>query len=281
MRIRDIIQRELPPRPWAEGEKIPWSDADFSRRMLKEHLSQAHDMASRRGEVIDRHVSWIHGACLGGAPGRVLDLGCGPGLYAQRLARLGHRCTGIDFSPASIAHAQSQAALADLDIDYVCADIRTTDYGQGYDLAMLVFGEFNVFSREDAMSLLGAMRRCLRPGGSLLLEVHERSFLEQAARTPPGWGATSSGLFSDRPHLLLEEHFWDPAGSVSTSRYLVIDAETAAVDRYAASTQAYDDDEYERMLADAGLVDVRKLPSLAGSDELRQEGLFVLTARKP
>lgn len=281
MRIRDIIQRELPPRPWAEGEKIPWSDADFSRRMLKEHLSQAHDMASRRGEVIDRHVSWIHGACLGGAPGRVLDLGCGPGLYAQRLARLGHRCTGIDFSPASIAHAQSQAALADLDIDYVCADIRTADYGQGYDLAMLVFGEFNVFSREDAMSLLGAMRRCLRPGGSLLLEVHERSFLEQGARTPPGWSTASSGLFSDRPHLLLEEHFWDPAGSVSTSRYLVIDAETAAVDRYAASTQAYDDDEYERMLADAGLVDVRKLPSLAGSDELRQEGLFVLTARKP
>jgi predicted TPR repeat methyltransferase len=39
-------------------------------------------------------------------PQRILDLGCGPGLYTQRLASLGHTCVGIDISPASIAYAR-------------------------------------------------------------------------------------------------------------------------------------------------------------------------------
>jgi SAM-dependent methyltransferase len=280
MRIDDIVDRELPPTPWMEGEKIPWDDAGFSGRMLKEHLSQDHDMASRRQVVIEQHVSWIHRTCLGGKRGRVLDLGCGPGLYTERLARLGHRCTGIDFSPASIAHARSQAALAGLDVDYLCSDIRTAAYGEGYDLAMLIFGEFNVFSREDAVRLLGAMYRCLNPRGCLLLEVHAHEFIEQQARNPPRWSASSGGLFSAKPHVLLEEHFWDVDEAAATTRYFVIEAATGTVARYAASTQAYRDEEYRQLLVAAGLSDIRTWSSLTGNDAWRQEGLFAMTARK-
>src|SRR5512139_3579983 len=104
MDLLELIRRQPVPVPWSEGEKIPWNDPDFSRRMLLEHLSQEHDAASRRFETIDRHVHWIHHAVLSGQPTRILDLGCGPGLYSSRLARLGHECVGIDFSPASIAH---------------------------------------------------------------------------------------------------------------------------------------------------------------------------------
>ncbi|MCA9368642.1 class I SAM-dependent methyltransferase, partial [Candidatus Kaiserbacteria bacterium] len=60
MQLIDIVRRTDAPRPWAEGEKIPWDDPAFSRRMLQEHLSQEHDAASRRFAVIDQHVAWIH-----------------------------------------------------------------------------------------------------------------------------------------------------------------------------------------------------------------------------
>ena len=106
LKLLDIIHRQDHPKPWAEGEKIPWNDPEFSKRMLREHLSQEHDAASRRFEIIDKHVSWIHNHILNGNPTRILDLGCGPGLYTNRLARLGHQCVGIDFSPASIAYAR-------------------------------------------------------------------------------------------------------------------------------------------------------------------------------
>ena len=102
MELDGILSRRLPPEPWSEGDNIPWSEPGFSRRMLREHLTQSHDLASRRREKIDAHVEWIHREVLAGSPARILDLACGPGLYASRLARLGHRCVGIDFSPASI-----------------------------------------------------------------------------------------------------------------------------------------------------------------------------------
>lgn len=56
MKLIDIIHRQPNPQPWSEGEKIPWNDPAFSKRMLKEHLSQAHDAASRRSETIDAQV---------------------------------------------------------------------------------------------------------------------------------------------------------------------------------------------------------------------------------
>ena len=104
MRLIDIVHRLPDAIAWREGDNIPWSEPEFSARMLREHLTQDHDMASRRAELIDRHVAWIHQELLGGQPSRVLDLGCGPGLYSSRLARLGHTCTGVDYSPASIAY---------------------------------------------------------------------------------------------------------------------------------------------------------------------------------
>ena len=57
MTLFDIIRRSANPLPWSEGDNIPWHDPDFSRRMLDEHLTQAHDAASRRFEIIDRNVS--------------------------------------------------------------------------------------------------------------------------------------------------------------------------------------------------------------------------------
>jgi len=51
--------RNLDPAPWSEGDNIPWNEPGFSQRMLKEHLSQAHDLANHRFETIDRHVAWI------------------------------------------------------------------------------------------------------------------------------------------------------------------------------------------------------------------------------
>ena len=280
MKLLDIVNRELPPKPWAEGEKIPWDDPGFSKRMLKEHLSQDHDMASRRQEMIERHVSWIHETSLNGNARRVLDLACGPGLYLQRLAQLGLNCVGIDFSPASIAYAKSEANRARLTIDYTCGDIRAVDYGGGFDLAMLIFGEFNVFKKTDAQHILRGMFEALNPGGFVLLEPHTYDAIEKQGKSPRSWHTESSGLFSPTPYFWLEEHFWQAVSHSATTRYFIVDATTVAVDRYAATTQAYSDEEYGQLLSDAGFSEIQRLPSLTGSEDYQQEGLFVLMAKK-
>ncbi len=282
MKLTDIIQRHAIPEPWAEGEKIPWNEPGFSKRMLKEHLSQAHDAASRRSEIIDRHVGWIHDHCLKGKPARVLDLGCGPGLYSSRLARMGHTCTGIDFSPASIAYAREQARQPVLSCQYVQADIRHVDYGEGYEFAMLIFGEFNTFQLIDARRILEKAHAALVGGGLLLLEPHTFEAVREIGLAPPNWHSREKGqgLFSEEAHLLLQENFWDEARQAATKRYYVIDANSGEVQRHAASMQAYRDADYRRLLETCDFQEITTYPSLTGRAEEAHPGLYVITARK-
>ena len=280
LQLIDLLRRDLHPEPWAEGEKIPWSDPDFSRRMLREHLSQKHDAASRRRRIIRRHIDWIHRTVLEGKPGRILDLGCGPGLYTSRLARLGSTCFGIDFSPASIAYAEEQARKGSLACTYRLQDLRRADFGRGYDLVLFIFGEFNVFSPADARKILRKAYRALKTGGALLLEVSSFDAVEQMGEQPSMWYMEASGLFSDEPHLCLMESFWDKARSVATERYMIVDACTATVRRYAASTQAYTDDRFRSLLSEAGFREISFHASLTGEEELQPDGLFVILGRK-
>jgi SAM-dependent methyltransferase len=280
MHLIDITQRAT-PSAWSEGDNIPWSDPEFSERMLKQHLSQDHDAASRRSEKIEIHVAWIYAALLAGKAGAVLDLGCGPGLYAQRLARRGCTLTGIDFSPASIRYAVEMAEREALPIEYRLADIRQADYGSGYDLAMLIFGEFNVFKPADAQLLLRKMHGALRPGGRLLLEPMTLEAARRAGQAGSSWSAQPSGLFHPLPHLVLEEAFWNEADLTATTRYYVIDAASGLVTRHASSFQGYTLEGYEAVLNQCGFEEASFYPEL-GADDLSapMSDFFALTAIK-
>lgn len=280
MNLIDIIHRQAVPAPWSEGEKIPWHDPDFSRRMLREHLSQEHDAASRRFETIDKHVAWIHRSVLLGQPTKILDLGCGPGLYTSRLAQLGHECVGIDFSPASIAHADEFASAHKLRCSYLRQDIRVADYGHGYGLVMLIFGEFNVFRPREAESILEKAYQALREGGSLLLEVHTFGAVQAIGERPRSWYSTDSGLFSDRPHVCLTESFWDAQQNAAAERWFIIDALTGQVIPYAATTLAYTDEQYQSLLEDCSFEQVHFYPSLRGDIDRSQSDFLVLVAQK-
>jgi ubiquinone/menaquinone biosynthesis C-methylase UbiE len=279
MQIADIVTRSRQPGPWVDADKIPWHEPGFSRRMLQEHLSQEHNLASRRFVIVDEHVQWIHHHLLGDTPARILDLGCGPGLYTSRLAKLKHSCVGIDCSPASMEYAMQQAAEQQLDCTYVHGDVRTIDFGTGFDLVMMVFGELNVFHSSDARTIVAKARRALAPDGVLLLEPHRFSAIEQLGRQGPSWHTAESGLFSDTPHLWLEESFWNPQSCTAIQYFYVIDAATGDVTRHGQTIQAYTDEQYRNLLADCGFKSIELLPSLGTTEEAGQRHLMAVVAR--
>ena len=260
MNLADLIARK-PPNPGESGEKIPWNEPDFSRRMLESHLSQDHDWASRRHEIIDRHVQLIAERlpqCFS-ERARILDLGCGPGFYTQRLSQYGFECIGVDFSPASINYARKQATESGMKIEYVLSDIRNFMPNGVFDGVLLTFGEFNVFHKNDAVTILRKVSDCLKNDGFLLLESHTFDAVKCIGLAPATWQANESGVFSDTPHLCLQENFWDEGIAMATTRYYIIDAETSAIRKYGSSMKAYTDEEYRRMLHDAGFTNVEIL----------------------
>ena len=280
MKLTEIVQRPPVPAPWDEGENIPWNDPAFSRRMLDQHLSQEHDRASRTFDVIDRHVEWIHGALLKGEPGRVLDLCCGPGLYTSRLAALGHECTGMDFSPASIEHAKELSRESGLDVEYTLGDVRDADPGTGFDLVMLIFGELNVFTPADAALLVRTAHDALAPGGALLLEPQRYDAVKETGESPSTWYTAERGLFSASSHLCLEEHFWNEESRTATTRFYIVDAATGGVERHAMTVQAYTNKGYGRLLSDCGFDGGDFLDSLPGTPEDGFRELLGIVARK-
>ncbi len=277
MNLLDIVKRDPAPQPWSEGEKIPWNDHEFSKRMLDYHLSQDHDLASRRFSVIDKHVKFIDR--LAGGPTKVLDLGSGPGFYCSRLTDLGYRCKGIDFGPASIQYAKEKASEAGQDIEYVCEDIRTTEYGGGYGLVLMVYGEFNVFRESDIRLILGKAYDSLEEGGLVITEPHTFKAIKGFGESPASWYSSESALFSDKPHIVLFESFWNEKHRATINRHIVIDASTGETAVHADAMQAYTNEEYEGLLHDAGFSEVEYHRSLTGDDDA-SEHLMVLVARK-
>ena len=276
-RLATIAGRAIPAVPWQDGDNLPWNDPAFSERVLVEHLSQDHDRASRRQQVIDAQLRFI-AARVPPTTGRVLDLACGPGLYLHGLAELGHHGRGLDFAPAAIRHARTVAKTDVLDCKFEEVDLRTAAFGEGYDVVMLLFGQLNVFPRSIARELLTRAGTALAPGGTLILEPQLAESVRDTGEGIPTWETLDAGLFSPRPHLLLHEPFWDTASRTATERWHVVDLASGAVERHAMSTCAWETDKLAETLREAGLEQIEVHSSLASDEETVSVGLFGLTA---
>lgn len=237
---------------WDGAYKIPWDDPEFSRRMLREHLNQDHDLASRRVEWIDRQVAWIHQDLLREEPSLILDLGCGPGFYSHRLAMLGHRCLGIDFGPASIDYAKVNATDTSR-CEFMLGDLRTADFGGPYDLAMMLYGEWNVFAPEEVALILRKVHASLVPGGLLIVEIQTRDAVEQLGRAEASEYSSESGLFSDQPHHCRTENQWLDDRQVAVQVFTVTETDAERTQMYRSTTKAWSDDDLLALFVRAGL----------------------------
>jgi len=236
---------------WDGDYKIPWDGPEFSRRMLAEHLMQDHDMASRRFEWIDRQVEWIHRRLLAGRTANILDLGCGPGFYSHRLAALGHRCRGIDFGPASIEYAR-QHNRDPSRCEFVLGDIRRVAFGGPYDLAMILFGEMNVFSPTEIRAILRRVHASLLPDrGTLILEIQTPEAVERTGRGDESDEHFRSGLFSDRPYRCRTQCEWIPEQHVTIQTFTISD-DTGAAQVYRNTTKAWSLEDLDALLRNAG-----------------------------
>ena len=104
---------------------------------------------------------------------RVLDIGCGGGLLAEPMARLGASVTGIDVTAPAIAVASAHATAMHLAIDYrtiTVEDLASTD--AQFDV---IYASEVIEHVADRPAFIGAIANMLKPNGVVVITTINRS----------------------------------------------------------------------------------------------------------
>ena len=210
------------PKLFEPGETLFWDDPHISKSMLENHLNPNVDGASRRTESIEKTVEHLLGASIVNQGDKVLDLGCGPGLYSSRLCMHGIKVTGIDISRRSIDYAWKKAGEQRLSIDYICGSFFDIDYDGVFDCVQQIYGELCTFSDETRNRLLEIIHRALKDGGRFVFDVSTRD-LRMSEGVKNRWYYSEGGFWRPNRHVVLEQGFDYPERDTWLDQYTVID----------------------------------------------------------
>lgn len=240
--LNEISRR---PELFAKGTDSMWDDPHISRHMLSAHLDPGSDAASRKISIINHTVTWL-AKQFSKSKADILDLGCGPGLYAKKLASLGHNVVGMDFSKRSIEFATADAAKENLKIEYIYKNYLTMDFDARFDVILLIYCDFGVLSNTERDELLKRVHKALRPGGMFIFDVfNEKCSCSKIIQK--GLSIEKDGFWAEGQYLNLFETFLYPDDRAFVDQYVVI-GETGDIKVYRAWNHYYSKDEIGEVL---------------------------------
>ena len=238
------------PPLYEKGDSVMWTDAHISVKLLELHLDPDVNSATRSRESLLRTLDFILSFCSE-PPMSILDLGCGPGLYLERLAEMGHRCTGIDFSENSIAYASKQAKEKGLEINYIHKDYLHLDMDRQFDLILLIYTDIGVLFPGERDALLEKVHRALKPGGIFIFDVLNDKHLGEKFPESQSWSFEFNGFWNPEPYLELVSGYHYPENRVFLKQHTILD-ETDQVRNYRFWTHYFAPDEVKGILSSAG-----------------------------
>ena len=191
--------------------------------MLKFHLNEELDLASRNRKFIDKSVEWITTYFKINENMKVADFGCGPGLYSTPLAECGAQVTGIDFSENSIKYARKVADEKNLEIDYVFKNYLEFESKEKFDLIIMIFCDYCALSPEQRKIMLGKYYDLLNDKGSLLLDVHSLNIFDKTGEKAIYEKNQLSGFWSPNDYYTFVNTFKYEDEKISLDKYTVFE----------------------------------------------------------
>lgn len=204
--FNDLMRKLQPPGKFKKSDKMFWQDPHIATYLLEAHLDSSNEGASRTFEFIDQSVDFIEKVAPQKDYGTVIDYGCGPGLYCERLSKRGYDVTGIDFSENSIQYAIEQAKNNGLDIDYHYENYLDVSIENQYELATLIYCDYCALAPHDRKQLLENIWRSLKNDGMFLLDVFTNDKYKKFEEESNWYHRDEGGFWSAEAHIELTQN---------------------------------------------------------------------------
>lgn len=238
-----------------------WTDPNIARQMLALHLDGEGDIASRNHAEIERISRWIERRFHLSHGTRVLDLGCGPGLYSSLLSRTGADVTGVDFSESSLAHARQAARDSETSLRYIHANYLDLELDEKFDLVLLIYGDLCALSPSQRRHLLASVRKWLAPGGHFAFDVFSTALFDTLDEEGQYTFEAEGGFWSPGSHFHFQRRF-KFEDALYLDRHAVVEADTTR--EVLNWMQCYSPETLSGELRECGWSAVEVLGSLAG-----------------
>ncbi len=204
------------------------------------------------------------------SPKTVLDLACGFGRHANRLASLGHSVTGVDFTPGFLDIARKEAERMGVEVDYLQGDMRQIDFEAEFDRVLLLFTGLGYFEDAENTRVLENTLRALKPGGLLGFDIPNRDVI---ARDYP-----LTHVIEKKDGLVINRLSFDVLSGRSTNRRIVI-RHGARKDK-PHSVRLYSSTEIQDILRRLGVNEI-KIFGNDGQPLSMTSRVMLVVARKP
>lgn len=173
--MTDIYELLKKPTLYEEGSSEYWTNPFLTGRILKGHLDESEPGGSKSDSFIENTIRFINRIAPVSRGRKVVDLGCGPGLYCQKLAHRGYAVTGIDISSNSLRYARDEAKKANLQIIYKNENILDWKETEKFDAALSIYHLYGNFNPQDRKKLLHNVYQSLKFGGIFIVDVASKS----------------------------------------------------------------------------------------------------------
>jgi len=249
-----------------------WTDPYIQVNMLNEHLNPDSDGASRNEKSIETIVDFVDKQIKPG--GKLLDLGCGPGLYTGRFEKKGYTVTGIDFNKKAIEYAVQH----NKNVNYITGDYISDFPHDNYDAIIMIYCDMGTHSDTDRDKLLQNCYASLNNGGKLIFDVFNEKMISDKTESRNWEYNKSGGFWADKEYLLLSQTFHYPDNQAFAEQYnLIVSGKTKHFivwDRY------YKETEIIRLLKNIGLSKVSVTNDLLENNNFTSNNQMFICAEK-
>lgn len=273
--LKKINQRPEPFEFYTASDL--WTDEYISKQMLSFHLNEDIDLSSRNVGFINRSVDWIesHFNITGK---KIADFGCGPGLYATKLAQRGADVVGIDFSKRSIQYARDVAGKEGLSIRYDNQNYLDFQTDEKFYLILMIFCDFCPLSPSQRKTMLSKYYSMLEPGGYVILDVCSLTAFKEREETASYELNQLNGFWSPDDYYGFLNTFKYEKEKVVLDKYTIIEANrTRTIYNW---LQYFSDDALKKEFEECGFSVENLYADVAGTSFDPESKEFAIVARK-